>query len=90
MRSALDPVQPDVLVPSVVEGVPVSIKKLGQPDCNNGFYLLGALCLLLPMILGGCPDFQDEVVNAVDTAVSGLLNAALNLYFDQFRSNGGF
>lgn len=46
--------------------------------------------LLLPLVLGGCPEFQDEVVNAVDTAVSGLVNAALNLYFDQFRSSGGF
>ncbi len=68
----------------------MSIKNLGQPNCNDGLYVLGALCVLLPMVMGGCPDFQDEVVNAVDTAVSGLLNAALDLYFDQFRANGGF
>lgn len=68
----------------------MSIKKPSRPNCRNDLCVLGAMCLFLPMILGGCPDFQDEVVNAVDTAVSGLLNAALDLYFDQFRLNGGF
>ncbi len=79
-----------MLVLSVVEGAPVSIKKPSRPNRRSDLCVLGAMCLLLPLILGGCPDFQGEVVNAVDTAVSGLLNAALDLYFDQFRPNGGF
>lgn len=57
---------------------------------RGDWWALMGVGLLLPLVLGGCPEFQDEVVNAVDTAVSGLVNAALNLYFDQFRSSGGF
>ena len=52
--------------------------------------LLAGSCVILPLVLGGCPEFQDQVVNALDTAVSGLVNAALDLYFDQFRTGGGF
>jgi hypothetical protein len=73
-----------------VEGALVSSWKPNRPKYGSDLYALGTLCLLLPMILGGCPEFQDEFVNALDTAVSGLLNAALDLYFDQFRSSGGF
>ena len=46
-----------------------------------------ALCLLTPVLLGGCPEFQDESINAIDTAVQGVMDAALDLFFDQFRSD---
>ena len=62
-----------------------------------------ALCLLLPGLLGGCPDFRNSMVDAIDaatrgillggvqpedaaeTAVRGVVNAALDLFFDQLR-----
>lgn len=34
---------------------------------------LWGLCLLLPFLMGGCPEFRNEVVNAVDTAVQGVV-----------------
>lgn len=46
-----------------------------------------ALCLLLPALMGGCPEFRNESVNAIETATRGLFNAALDLYFDQFRTD---
>ncbi len=46
-----------------------------------------ALCLLLPALMGGCPEFRNESVNAIETATRGVLNAALDLYFDQFRTD---
>jgi hypothetical protein len=63
------------------------------------------LALMLPGLLGGCPDFRDSTVDVVDaltrdvifgasdpadavgTATVGILNAALDLFFDQFRSD---
>ena len=45
------------------------------------------ICLQIPLAMGGCPEFQDEVVNALETAVRGVADAAVSLYFDQFRSN---
>ena len=46
-----------------------------------------ALSLLLPMMMGGCPDFRNQSVTAFETAVRGVLNAGLDLYFDQFRTD---
>ncbi len=63
-----------------------------------------ALALALPGVAGGCPDFRNAVVDAVDTATRGLIfettspeaaivsaaqsiiNAALDLVFDQLRA----
>ena len=63
-----------------------------------------ALCLLVPILQGGCPDFRNSVVDAADTTTRDLifgtqdvgtsiktgldsvLNAALDLFFGQFRS----
>ena len=53
---------------------------------GNWFCLL-ALLLLLPILMGGCPEFQDDVVTAFETATRGLVNAALELLFDQYRSD---
>ncbi|UCG32012.1 MAG: hypothetical protein JSU68_10145 [Phycisphaerales bacterium] len=63
-----------------------------------------ALALLLPGLLGGCPEFRNSTVDAIDaatrdfifgttepldavgTAGVGIMNAALDLFFDQFRT----
>jgi hypothetical protein len=37
--------------------------------------------------MGGCPDFRNESVSAIETAARGVLDAALDLFFDQFRSD---
>jgi hypothetical protein len=64
-----------------------------------------ALSLLLSTLMGGCPDFRNGVVDAIDsasrsvllgdagydeaveTAVVGVFDAALDLFFDQFRTD---
>ena len=60
---------------------------------------------MLPLLMGGCPEFRDSLVSVADSLTRGLIfgtdspdnlinaasvsivNAALDLFFDQFRSN---
>lgn len=51
--------------------------------------LLAAWALLTPLMMGGCQDFQDEAVTALETATSGIIDAAVSNFFDQFQSGGG-
>jgi hypothetical protein len=46
-----------------------------------------ALLALAPLMMGGCPEFRDEAVTAVQSATQGVVVAALDLFFQQFRSN---
>ncbi|MBI4716980.1 MAG: hypothetical protein HY763_04190 [Planctomycetes bacterium] len=46
-----------------------------------------AFILLLPILMGGCPEFQNSSIQAVETAARGILDAALTLFFDQYRSD---
>ena len=50
--------------------------------------LLG-LYLTAPLLMGGCPEFRDEAVNAIESATEGIVLAALDLFFDQFRGDSG-
>ena len=43
--------------------------------------------LALPLLMGGCPEFRNEIVNAFETAARGVVDAALDLAFDQFRTD---
>jgi hypothetical protein len=45
------------------------------------------LCLLLPALMGGCPEFRNSSINAIETATRGVFDAALTLMFDQLRSD---
>ncbi|MFH0981519.1 MAG: hypothetical protein V2A79_08270 [Planctomycetota bacterium] len=54
---------------------------------TSGRIAMAALLLLLPILMGGCPEFQDESVAAIETASRGVLNAGLDLFFDQFRTD---
>jgi hypothetical protein len=45
------------------------------------------LVLTLPLCMGGCPEFRNESVDAIETASRGLIDAALNLYFEQLRTD---
>jgi hypothetical protein len=40
-----------------------------------------------PLAMGGCPEFQDSVVAAIETATRGVVDAAVTLFFDQYRSD---
>lgn len=53
---------------------------------KRGIALLG-LSLLVPGLLGGCPEFQNASVTAVETAARGIVDAAVDLFFDQFRTD---
>ncbi len=62
--------------------------------------------LLLPFLMGGCPEFRDDLVGVFETATRGallgsadqetivnaardsLFDASIDLFFDQFRSDG--
>ena len=64
------------------------------------------LCLLLPLVMGGCPDYGDDVAGVFETATrtallgvedewtiasvvrGSLVDATIDLFFDQFRSDG--
>jgi hypothetical protein len=37
--------------------------------------------------MGGCPEFQNASTTAVETASRGVLDAALDMFFDQFRTD---
>lgn len=50
-------------------------------------FALIALILLLPTMMGGCPEFRNEVVNALETAARSVLDSAFDQYFDQLRSD---
>jgi hypothetical protein len=43
------------------------------------------LCLILPLLMGGCPEFQSQAVDAFETATRSVIDAAVDLFFDQFR-----
>ena len=45
------------------------------------------LCLLIPVMLGGCPEFRDNAVSAVDSFTRSMINSVLDLFFDLFRSS---
>jgi hypothetical protein len=45
------------------------------------------LLLLLPLLMGGCPEFQNASVDAMLTATRTILNAALDLAFAQFQTD---
>lgn len=45
------------------------------------------LYLLVPALMGGCPEFRNESITAIETATRGVLDAALDLFFDQFRTD---
>ncbi len=53
----------------------------------SGPLAIAILSLLLPCLMGGCPEFQDESVAALETATRGVVDAAVNLFFDQYRSD---
>ncbi len=46
-----------------------------------------AILMALPLSLGGCPEFRNESVNAVETASRGVIDAAVTLFFDQLRTD---
>ena len=67
---------------------------------------VAGLCLLLPFVMGGCPDYRDDIAGVFETATrtallgvedewtissvvrGSLVDATIDLVFDQFRSDG--
>lgn len=45
------------------------------------------LFVATPLLMGGCPEFRDEIVSAFDTATQSLITDTITLFFDQYRSN---
>lgn len=52
--------------------------------------LIPAVLALAPLLAGGCPEFRDDAVDIFETAARSLLDAALDNWFDQFRSDSTF
>lgn len=42
---------------------------------------------VVPFTMGGCADLQNASVDAINTAARSILNAALDAYIDQYRTN---
>lgn len=40
-----------------------------------------------PFTMGGCPEFQDEVATAFESATQSIMSAAVTLFFDRYRPN---
>lgn len=67
-----------------------------------------SLCFLAPLLMGGCPEYRDEIVGVFETAARGVLlgtedewsisytarasivDATIDLFFDQFRSDSKY
>lgn len=45
-----------------------------------------ALGFLFPLLMGGCPEFRNEAATAVESAVRGLVDAALDELFNQLQT----
>ncbi len=72
---------------------------------STGRWRLLSLCLLLPFLMGGCPEFRDDIVGVAETATrsaflgaedrdtiafgarTSIVDATIDLFFDQFRSD---
>ncbi len=46
------------------------------------------LVMFLPAVLGGCPEFGNDLISAVDAFTRSINNAIIDLFFDQFRGDG--
>jgi len=42
-----------------------------------------------PLLMGGCPELRNRVVDEIENASRGIVDAALDIFFDQLRSNEG-
>ena len=56
---------------------------------NGNRWALLLLCLSLPLSMGGCENFRNDVVDAFEVATRGLVDAVLNAAFDSLRSGQG-
>ena len=45
------------------------------------------LALLLPLMMGGCPNLSEEVFSTVETTIRGLINAGLDDAFANIRGD---
>ncbi len=55
-----------------------------RPSYNR--LAVSALAFLFPLLMGGCPEFRNEAATAVETAVRGLVGAALDELFNQLQT----
>lgn len=55
-----------------------------RPSYNR--LAVSALACLFPLLMGGCPEFRNEAATAVETAVRGLVDAALDELFNQLQT----
>ena len=46
-----------------------------------------ALCLLSPVVMGGCPSVRNEIVNGFEATVRSVLDVGLAALFEDFRAN---
>ncbi len=46
-----------------------------------------ALWLLLPLLMGGCPEVRNEIVSALDTTTRDVVDVALNTFFEDLKGD---
>lgn len=49
--------------------------------------VVGFLFVSTPLLMGGCQEFRNQSVTAVESATRGVLDALLTAYFDALRTN---
>ena len=48
---------------------------------------VAVLALLVPVVMGGCPELRNELVNALENSTRTIVDSALNGVFDQLRTD---
>ena len=48
---------------------------------------IAALCLLSPVLMGGCPSIRNELIGGFEATVRSVLDVGLTELFDTFLAN---
>lgn len=52
-------------------------------------FCVAAMCVLVPLLTGGCTELRNDIMGAVETAARSAVEGAVQQFFDQFGSGGG-
>ncbi len=52
-------------------------------------FCVATMCVLIPLLTGGCTELRNDIIGAVETAARGAVEGAVQEFFGQFGSGGG-
>lgn len=53
-----------------------------------GRFCVAAMCVLVPLLTAGCTELRNGLLDAVEAAARSAVEAGVQDFFDQFRSDG--